>query len=391
MTGWRKSATCLLAVWLLISLCTAAWAAFPDTEGHWAREDIVRAQRDGYLTGGPDGRFRPDEPLLASHLLTILARALALPDAPEAETAAAPTAWYLESARRAVAAGLIAPDFAAFEDPVSRQSALLMTARGYGINPAGADLHLLSGFSDAAALADGDRLMLAALVERDLVHGWEGQLHLEEHLTRAQFMTLLYRMEGFYETAWRAAREAEREVERTTQAAQAQDGEALRALVTSEYAGDYTLAWAEEHDYLPEEKEAWVNLQGYASDTQYLIWVNLTYQRANIFEGSEGNWRLVRHSIVGTGRPGSDTPRGTWKITYHNATGWTTATYTVRPVVGFKGGGYAFHSWLYSPGTWAVSDLSMGFPVSAGCVRMYPEDINWVFENIGVGTTVVVY
>ncbi len=38
--------------------------------------------------------------------------------------------------------------------------------------------------------------------------------------------------------------------------------------VTSGYAGNYTLAWAQSHDYKPEIKTAWVNLKGYKSDTK---------------------------------------------------------------------------------------------------------------------------
>ncbi len=90
-------------------------------------------------------------------------------------------------------------------------------------------------------------------------------------------------------------------------------------------------------------------------------------------------------------RPGIRHAAGVWKITYKNAAGWTTSTYTVSPVVGFKGGGYAFHSRLRYPGTQTISDPSIGFPVSHGCVRMFQEDIDWLFDTIPVETTVVVY
>lgn len=45
--------------------------------------------------------------------------------------------------------------------------------------------------------------------------------------------------------------------------------------VTSGYAGNYTLAWAQSHDYSKEVKTAWVNLKGYSSNTKYLVWVQL--------------------------------------------------------------------------------------------------------------------
>jgi len=62
-------------------------------------------------------------------------------------------------------------------------------------------------------------------------------------------------------------------------------------------------------------------------------------------------------------------------------------------VVNFKtGSGYAFHSRLYNPG-WSetFTDARIGFPVSHGCLRMYSEDVQWMYDNIPIGTTVVVF
>ena len=169
------------------------------------------------------------------------------------------------------------------------------------------------------------------------------------------------------------------------------DRERVLELVDTGYEGDYTLAWAEANDYTDADKTLWVNAKGFASDTEYLIWVSLKYQRCNIFQGEQGAWELIRSGIVGTGATWSPTPEGVWKTTYKQEYGWTTATYTVKPVVRFKGGGYAFHSRLYYPNSSTLSDPSIGFPVSHGCIRMYDEDIQWIFDNIPENTTVVVF
>lgn len=171
-------------------------------------------------------------------------------------------------------------------------------------------------------------------------------------------------------------------------------GEEARVLelVTLGYSGDFTLKWAQEHDYETYEKEIWVNAKGYTSKTEYLIWINLSMQRVNIFKGSEDAWTACYSCIVGTGAPGRGTPVGVYKTTYKAWAGWTTPTYTVKPVIGFKENtGYAFHSRLYYPGGTKLSDASIGFPVSHGCVRMYDEDVLYIYNNIPLGTTVVVY
>ncbi|MDR0839291.1 MAG: L,D-transpeptidase [Oscillospiraceae bacterium] len=170
------------------------------------------------------------------------------------------------------------------------------------------------------------------------------------------------------------------------------EAERVLALVTSAYAGDFTTAWAEKNDYSELDKEVWVNAKEFTGDTEYLIWVSLTYQRLNVFHRNEaGVWRLERVCLVGTGAPGHGTPRGVWKTTYKQEKGWTTAAYTVKPVVRFKGGGYAMHSRLYRPRTDILSHPEIGYPMSHGCVRMLDEDIQYIFDNIPNSTTVVVY
>lgn len=168
------------------------------------------------------------------------------------------------------------------------------------------------------------------------------------------------------------------------------DEKRVLALVKSPYAGDYTTQYAVDHDYKDFEKEIWINAKGYGSDTRYLMWVNIATQHVSIFEGYAGAWKLIRSCIVSTGSQ-YPTPLGVWKTTYKQAGGWTTKTYTVRPVVRFKGGGYAFHSRLYRPNTWTLADSSIGFPASHGCVRMLQDDIQWVFDNIPTNTSVVVF
>jgi hypothetical protein len=161
--------------------------------------------------------------------------------------------------------------------------------------------------------------------------------------------------------------------------------------VTTGYAGDFTLKWAQTHDYDDSIKTAWVNYKGYSSKTDYLVWVNITYQRVNIFTGSAGSWKLDRSFLVGTGAPGKDTPVGSFKVIGRSTAGWTTKEYTVKPVVFFNTYGYGFHSRLYYPKTTNILDSRIGFPISHGCVRMYDQDVDWFYKTIPTGTTVVVY
>jgi lipoprotein-anchoring transpeptidase ErfK/SrfK len=171
------------------------------------------------------------------------------------------------------------------------------------------------------------------------------------------------------------------------------DTQTVLSTVTSGYAGNYTLAWAQKNDYTAAMKTAWVDLKGYKSDTKYLIWVNLTYQRVNIFTGSQGDWTLVRTALCGSGKSSTATPRGVYTTSYKQPY-WDYGSYYCGPIVRFNGSsGYAFHSRLeYWPmNSDRYYDASIGYPVSHGCLRMYNDDIWWIYNNIPNGTTVVVY
>ncbi len=171
------------------------------------------------------------------------------------------------------------------------------------------------------------------------------------------------------------------------------DREALSQVSTG-YQGDYTLEWALEHDYEDSVKVAWINAKGYGSPTEYLIWINLSHQRVNIFQGKAGDWSLIRSCLMGSGRSGHSTPVGFYSITGRSARGWITSTYNVHPVTNFTNARYtqmAFHSRKYNPAMTKMIDPRIGFPISDGCIRMYDEDAWWIFEHIPHHTAVVVF
>ena len=168
------------------------------------------------------------------------------------------------------------------------------------------------------------------------------------------------------------------------------DYKSVVAKISNKYEGDYTIQYALDHDYTDYEKSVFVNYKGYSSSTEYLIWVNRAYQRTNVYIGSKGHWKLIKVFVVGTGRPGSVTPVGVFKV-FGKQSGWYKTKYDVKPIVNFYQGGYAFHSRLLYHGTDEVKDPSIGFPVSLGCMRMYNEDIQWMYDNIPIWTTVVVW
>ena len=587
----KKLFSLVFAFALLISVCpanAAEWEAFSDASGHWAENTLKQGFTDGLIQGFEDGTLRPDEPITTAQMITIITRLLSAFE--QADVTVPSDAWYGEALKKAVRLGMVSAN-QPMDSPMTRQDAVCMIAKAFSLIPAEPDLSALDGFSDNSSITVNNRPAMAVLVSKGLVLGFGGNIAANSNITRAEFLTILYRVAGNYITADKlgtvtgssvvsgdaivlskklgsvwfdctcknltmnftqadtvtlrghklekiaifGASEIGRmvvdsgsytltdsalsgveigtlqlagtgtstlslakvhNIEVTSPAAVANlsgdyetvivsagtsiniagktqtvkiigggakitvtqgasidnmfisgsgntvtiDGAAqniditgsdtilggsgtaenasvkardctvtlkvtnltdnssqfevdrVLKLVTLGYKGDYTLKWAQEHDYKDFEKETWINAKGYSSKTDFLIWVNLSMQRVNIFHGSKGSWQLVRSFIVGTGAPGHGTPVGEYYITYKQSYGWTTSTYTVKPVVGFKTNtGYAFHSRLYYPGTQRLSDASIGFPVSHGCVRMYDEDVCYIYNSIPLNTAVIVY
>lgn len=131
------------------------------------------------------------------------------------------------------------------------------------------------------------------------------------------------------------------------------------------------------------------SLSSIKSYTSYLVIVSLNEQLTKIFKGSENNWELIKSINSSTGLPGSETPKGTFKVSsrgswffsqkYQEGAKYWTSFY----------GDYLFHSFPMDRNK-NILDYTLGKPASHGCVRMTVEDAKWIYDNIPNGTKVIV-
>lgn len=128
----------------------------------------------------------------------------------------------------------------------------------------------------------------------------------------------------------------------------------------------------------------------------YLVKVNVVHNCVTIYEkDSTGEYNVpVKAFVCSTGREGHETPLGT----FTTSAKWDWAvmgdgTYT-QYVYRFNGP-YLFHSVPYF--TQAYDDLEyeefnkLGEAASAGCIRLCARDAKWIYDNVGVGSTVIIY
>lgn len=146
--------------------------------------------------------------------------------------------------------------------------------------------------------------------------------------------------------------------------------------------------YLQEEDVSKQDKDSFVAAKGYESETDYLIWVHLACQKVNVFLRKDGRWCIEKIFRCASGKNKTPTINGTFTYSaYQNA--WYFSEYYVKPVMIFSGN-YALHSVpMKYDGTFY--DDTMGFPASHGCVRLLPEDMQWLADYVPIGTTVVVF
>lgn len=121
-----------LTVLLLCSLFLSfpASAAFPDVPADsWYGPAVTQMAAKGLLSGGPDGRFRPNDPISAAEWISIVARAAALPT----RQGQAPH-WASGWTQAALEAGWydwyeLPPTGERFDEPIPRQLAVKILMR----------------------------------------------------------------------------------------------------------------------------------------------------------------------------------------------------------------------------------------------------------------------
>ena len=140
---------------------------------------------------------------------------------------------------------------------------------------------------------------------------------------------------------------------------------------------------------------------GLAERMPYAIGVDLTNQIVTVYDTSTGD--IVRQMICSSGAKRTPTITGTFVMPtnrnrmerkewydFNMITYVTYAHYATRIHEG-----YMFHSYLfrskYGNQVSAKTVAILGAPDSHGCMRMYPEDAEWIAKNCLAGTKVKIY
>lgn len=130
--------------------------------------------------------------------------------------------------------------------------------------------------------------------------------------------------------------------------------------------------------------------------SQYMAKINRTTCTVTMYakDGANGFIIPVKAFTCSVGLPQTPTPTGTFrtsvKYRWHELMGPSYGQYCTRIV-----GGILFHSvagYNYTSYNLPASEYNkLGQPASHGCVRLNVRDAKWIYDNCGLGMTVVIY
>ncbi len=144
--------------------------------------------------------------------------------------------------------------------------------------------------------------------------------------------------------------------------------------------------------------KVWQKIKNADSRTKYAVTVSIAKKRVNVFERYKGSWVMKYQWACTTGinnfnhPSGSFTPIGSFRV--KKKLRWMNdekEEYTVWYATGFYKRIY-FHSVLYDfQDIETVQDWRLGIAASHGCIRLSLENAKWIYDNIGMGTRVIIF
>lgn len=158
---------------------------------------MLRAFEDGYIVGMKDGSLEPNGVINRAQVATILNQVFKNTRTVDlaGKTDIPQNAWYYPQLERATYLGFIATNSAAImTKSLIRQDAFVVLGSAFGVTEAYPDETILKSFSDTDTISGIYRNASASFVNQEFAIGADGKLMGSKHVTRAEFLTMLYKI-----------------------------------------------------------------------------------------------------------------------------------------------------------------------------------------------------
>lgn len=131
-----------------------------------------------------------------------------------------------------------------------------------------------------------------------------------------------------------------------------------------------------------------VNDNKISSGTDYLIITSTSDKLTYILQKKNDEWKLIYTWATTVGKPSTPSPRGIFYSDekYESIGDDSSSAKYVTHITGT----YYYHSVIYDPQGKYVKDGRVGEAISHGCIRLALENAKIMYENIPLGTLIVI-
>lgn len=189
----KRIATSAAAITLSMAMGATVFAMPNDIGGHWAQSTITQWTSKGYISGYPDGTFKPDNSITRAEFVVLVNKAMGYTKKGNAYFKDLSSShWAYNEIMKGVSAGYISGDASGTfrpDDPVSRQEAAVMISKilDLGKNPAAAAKFVDYRFIPAWSVG-----YVGSVTEAGIMSGYpDGDFKADRVLTRAEAVVSL--------------------------------------------------------------------------------------------------------------------------------------------------------------------------------------------------------
>ncbi len=167
----------------------------PDIESHWAKAEISSWMGQGFITGYPDGTFKPNNTITRAEFISIVNRLFAFSEkAPVPFSDVKESDWFHAEFAKAAKAGYLG-GYTGTVDPngfITRQEVAAIAAKVKSLPDSAAEAN---GFADAAMILDANKGAVGAVVKAKVMNGYpSGKFEPTNRITRAEAVVTLHRL-----------------------------------------------------------------------------------------------------------------------------------------------------------------------------------------------------
>ena len=166
------------------------------TADHWAYNDCINLYRRGIVTGDGDGSLRPSDNISREEIVVVLTKAFQI-STPETDILIDDTTsdWARNYIAAAVKAGIMMEDAnGTYRGTSNATRAEAVTMINRCLNLEG-NAEVLAGFLDVSAIPDYSVASFSALVEREVINGYEDNtIRPENPISRAELFKIISRV-----------------------------------------------------------------------------------------------------------------------------------------------------------------------------------------------------